>query len=133
VFLVPLRRTSGLKTQIGNGVNFEHIDFNVGFRRSQPLLSKLWFRQAFAYGIDRKGLVDALFTKTGIDPGLPVLNNVSMFPSNRYYKPNWAFLKRNAQKSINLMKSHGCTSGPARPGQGGTWTCQGHRASFGLA
>jgi peptide/nickel transport system substrate-binding protein len=133
VFLVPLRHTSGLRTQIGNGVNFEHIDFNVGFRRSQPLLSKLWVRQAFAYGINRKTLINALFTKTGIDPGLPVLNNVWMFPSNRYYKPNWSFLKHNAQKAINLMKSHGCTGGPSKPGQGGTWTCQGHRASFGLA
>ena len=62
-----------------------------------------------------------------------MLNNVWMFPGNPYYKAPWSFLKHNAQKAINLMKSHGCTGGPARPGQGGTWTCQGHKASFGLA
>src|SRR5262249_47432318 len=29
-----------------------------------------------------------------------------------------------------LLRSHGCTEGPATPGAGGTWTCNGVKASF---
>jgi len=133
VFLVPLRHTAGLKTQIGRGPVFEHIDFNLGFHRSEPLLGQLWMRQAFGYAIDRPSLVSALFKKTDIAPSLPVLQNIWIFQGSPYYKKPWTYLKHNAQKAINLMKAHGCTGGPSKPGGGGIFTCQGHRASFGFA
>jgi peptide/nickel transport system substrate-binding protein len=133
VFLVPLRHTAGLKTQIGRGPVFEHIDFNVGFHNDNPLLKQLYFRQAFAAAINRKQIVDALFTKTDIAPGLPVLNNVWIFQGSPFYKQPWAFVKPNAAKAISIMKSHGCTGGPSRPGAGGIWTCNGTKASFRFA
>jgi len=133
VFLVPLRHTAGLKTQIGRGPVFEHIDFNVGFHNNNPLLKQLYFRQAFAYAIDRSAIVNALFTKTDIAPGLPVLNNIWLFAGSPYYKQPWKPYTKNVQKAINLMKSHGCTGGPSRPGGGGTWTCAGTKASFRFA
>jgi ABC-type transport system substrate-binding protein len=133
VFLVPLRHTAGLKTQIGRGPVFEHLDFNVGYGRSEPLLSKLYMRQAIGYAIDRTALVSALFKKTDIAPSLPVLQNIWLFQGSPYYRKPWSYLKHNAQKAISLLKKNGCTGGPSKPGGGGIFTCAGHRASFGYA
>jgi peptide/nickel transport system substrate-binding protein len=129
-FLVPLKHTAGIHTQVALGPIFEYIGFNLGFKRSEPLLSQLWFRQAFAYAIDRQAMVRALYTATGIAPGLPVYQNEWLFASSPYYKPLWAYVKHNAQKAINLLRSHGCTGGPAKPGKGGIYTCKGVKASF---
>jgi len=130
VFLVPLRRQAGLKTQVGMGPTFEYIGFNTGFKKAQPLLGQAWFRQAFAYAIDRTAMVNALFHATGIAPKLPVYQNNWIFAGSPYYKKIWSFVKKNQQKAITMMKSHGCTGGPDKPGAGGVFTCQGHRASF---
>ena len=129
-FLVPLRHTAGIKTQTALGPIFEYLGFNVGFHRSEPLLSQLWFRQAFAYGMDRAAMVRALFTATGIAPGLPVFQNVWIFAGSPYYKKPWAYVKHNAAKAIKILRAHGCTGGPAKPGAGGTYTCKGVKASF---
>jgi peptide/nickel transport system substrate-binding protein len=132
LFLVPLRHTSGIKTQVGRGPIFEHIDFNVGFGKgpSNPLLKQLYVRQAIAYGIDRRAMVNALYTKTDIAPGLPVLNDPIILTGNKYYKAHWKVYTHNAKKAISLMKSHGCTGGPSTPGAGGVWSCNGTKASF---
>jgi len=130
VFLVPLRRQAGLKTQVGMGPTFEYIGFNTGFKKAQPLLGQAWFRQAFAYAIDRTAMVNALFHATGIAPTLPVYQNNWIFNGSPYYKKIWGFVKKNQQKAINMLKSHGCTGGPNTPGAGGVFTCDGHRASF---
>jgi peptide/nickel transport system substrate-binding protein len=130
VFLVPLRRQAGLKTQVGMGPTFEYIGFNAGYKKAQPLLGQAWFRQAFAYAIDRTAMVNALFHATGIAPKLPVYQNNWIFAGSPYYKKIWGFVKKNQQKAINMLKSHGCTGGPDKPGAGGVFTCQGHRASF---
>jgi peptide/nickel transport system substrate-binding protein len=82
-------------------------------------------RQAFGYGINRRALVDALYTKTDIAPGLPVMNDVFITTQSRYYKANWGYLKFDKTKAENLMKSHGCTKGGD-----GIYSCGGKRASF---
>lgn len=134
VFLVPLTHQSGLRTQIGRGPVFEHIDFNVGFGSSpNPLLAKKFARQAFGYAIDRTALVKALFKSTGIAPSLPVLNDIWIFKGSPFYKSQWGYLNHNAAKAISIMKANGCTGGPSRPGAGGTWTCQGTKAAFKFA
>src|SRR5256886_13970341 len=90
LFLVPLRHQSGLKTQIGRGPIFEHIDFQMGFKgKGDPLLRNLYVRQAIAYGIDRASLVKALYTTTDIAPGLPVMNDVFITTQSPFYKQNW--------------------------------------------
>jgi peptide/nickel transport system substrate-binding protein len=127
---VPLRSQAGLKTQIGKGPVFEHIDFNLGFGREQPILSQLWFRQAFAYAIDRGALVKALFKSTKIAPSLPVLNNIWLFAGSPYYKQPWKYVKKNTAKALKLMRAH-CTGGPGKGD--GIFVCSGHRASFGFA
>jgi peptide/nickel transport system substrate-binding protein len=126
LFLVPLRHQRGLKTQVGRGPSFEHIDFQMGFKgKGDPLLRNLWMRQAFGYGINRRALVDALYTKTDIAPGLPVMNDVFITTQSRYYKANWGYLAFNKTKAENLMKAHGCTKGGD-----GIYSCGGKRASF---
>jgi peptide/nickel transport system substrate-binding protein len=132
LFLVPLRHTSGIKVQIGRGPIFEHIDFNMGFGKGpfNPLLKNLKVRQAIAYGIDRKAMVNALYTKTDIAPGLPVLNDPIILTGNKYYKAHWKGYTHNARKAISLMKSARCTGGPNTPGAGGVWSCNGTKASF---
>ena len=132
LFLVPLRHTSGIKVQIGKGPIFEHIDFNEGFGKGpfNDLLKQLWVRQAIAYGIDRRGIVAALFTKTDIAPGLPVLNDPIILTGNRYYKGHWKGYTHNAKKAISILRAHGCTGGPATPGGGGVYSCAGKKMSF---
>ncbi len=128
LFLVPLRHQRGLKTQIGRGPIFEHIDFQEGFKgKGNPLLRNLWMRQAIGYGINRSAIVRALYTQTDIAPGLPVMNDVFITTQSPYYKANWGYLKYNATKSQNLMKAHGCTKGGD-----GIYSCGGKRASFGF-
>jgi peptide/nickel transport system substrate-binding protein len=133
LFLVPLRHTSGIKVQVGRGPIFEHIDFNMGFGKGpfNDLLKQLWVRQAIAYGIDRKGIVSALYTKTDIAPGLPVLNEPIILTGNKYYKGQWKGFTHNGAKAIALMKAHGCTGGPATTGgSGGIYSCAGTKMSF---
>jgi peptide/nickel transport system substrate-binding protein len=132
LFLVPLRHTAGIKVQVGRGPIFEHIDFNMGFGKGpfNDLLKQLWMRQAITYGIDRKGIVQALYTKTDIAPGLPVLNDPIILTGNKYYKGHWKGYTHIAKKAISLLRAHGCTGGPATPGAGGTYTCNGKKASF---
>jgi peptide/nickel transport system substrate-binding protein len=128
LFLVPLRHQRGLKTQIGRGPIFEHIDFQEGFKgKGNPLLKNLWMRQAIGYGIDRAAIVKALYTTTDIAPGLPVMNDVFITTQSPYYKPHWKYLTRNTAKARQLLASHGCTRGGD-----GIYSCGGRRASFGF-
>src|SRR5438128_2028890 len=132
IFLVPLRHTAGIKVQVGRGPIFEHIDFNMGFGKGpfNDLLKQLWMRQAIAYGIDRKSVVQALYTKPDIAPGLPVLNDPIILTASKFYKAHWKGYTHNAKKAIALLKAHGCTGGPATPGAGGVYSCNGTKASF---
>jgi peptide/nickel transport system substrate-binding protein len=129
-FLVPLKHTSGIKVDVKSGPIFEYLGFNVGYKHAEPLLSQLWFRQAFTDAVDRQAMVRALYTATGIAPGLPVYQNEFLVQSSPYYKKVWSFVKHNAAKAIQILRAHGCTGGPSKPGGGGTYTCQGHKASF---
>jgi peptide/nickel transport system substrate-binding protein len=132
LFLVPLRHTSGIKVQVGRGPIFEHIDFNMGFGKGpfNPLLKELYMRQSIGYGIDRNAVVQALYTKTDIAPGLPVLNDPIILTASKYYKAHWKGYTHNAKKSISILRAHGCTGGPATPGAGGVYTCNGTKAIF---
>jgi peptide/nickel transport system substrate-binding protein len=128
LFLVPLRHQRGLRTQIGRGPIFEHIDFQMGYKdKGNPLLRNLWMRQAIGYGLNRSAIVRALYTQTDIAPGLPVLNDAFIMTQSPYYKANWKYLSFNKTKAENLLKSHGCNKGGD-----GIYSCGGKRASFGF-
>jgi len=125
VFLVPLRSDKAVGQQIGQGPIYEHLDFNMGYKGGNPLLKNLWVRQAIAYGIDRNGLVQALFRSTGIAPTLPVLNSVVIMANMPGYVQAFKQYTHQATKAENLLKSHSCTKGGD-----GIYSCGGQRLSF---
>src|ERR671915_405397 len=71
--LAQLRGQSGLRTVANAGSTLEHIDINMGQGNSNPLLAQRWFRQAIAYSLDRRAMVNQLFRT--LKAGLPVLQN----------------------------------------------------------
>ena len=123
----------GLVYKVVPGLYDEHIDLQegpVGSPRA-PLLRAPWFRQAIMMGLDRQGLINALYSK--IAPGLKPMSNLIFFPSDTAnYKDDFAKWNYNPQKAIALLKAHGCTGGPSKPTDGNTsyFTCAGYPARF---
>jgi peptide/nickel transport system substrate-binding protein len=121
--LAQLRGQSGLKTVANAGSTLEHIDMNMGAGNSNPLLAQRWFRQAIAYSLDRKAMVNQLFRT--LKPGLPVLNNNTFTNQQKgQYKDVYGSYTRNLNRVNQLMQSHNC-----RKGGDGIWVCGGTRAS----
>lgn len=132
--LTTLQGVKGLKYTVAAGLFVEHIDIQEGpdpKKPRVPLLRAPWFRQAIMLSLDRKGLVDALYSK--IAPGLPVMDNLIIFPNDSLYKKDFAKWNYNPAKAISILKAHGCTGGPSSPSQGNTnyFTCAGYPAKFG--
>jgi peptide/nickel transport system substrate-binding protein len=131
--LSTLIGVKGLTYKIATGLYNEHIDLQEGPSAKDPrvpLLRAPWFRQAIMLGLDRKGLVNALYGK--IAPGLPVMNNLVFFPSDANYRPDFAKWNYSPQKAISLLKAHGCTGGPDTPSASNSkvWTCAGYPAQL---
>ncbi|HKD95712.1 MAG TPA: ABC transporter substrate-binding protein [Gaiellaceae bacterium] len=109
----------------------EHWDIEVG-PQGNPLLKKQWMRAAIAEGLNRQSLIKALYGP--IAPGLKPLNNpeweLGADASGKY-----AYFKKfnfNPKNAIKLLKSHGCTGGPASPSNGNNklWSCGGQKTEF---
>jgi peptide/nickel transport system substrate-binding protein len=121
--LAQLRGQSGLKTVANAGSTLEHIDMNRGSGNSNPLLGQRWFRQAIAYSLDRKAMVNQLFRT--LKPGLPVLEqNTYTNQQKGQYQAHYGQYKRNVSRVNQLFQSHGCNKGGD-----GIWVCGGQRAS----
>jgi peptide/nickel transport system substrate-binding protein len=121
--LAQLRGQSGLRTVANAGSTLEHIDMNAGAGNSNPLLAQRWFRQAIAYSLDRKAMVNQLFRT--LKPGLPVLEqNTYTNQQKGQYKAHYGSYTRNLNRVNQLMQSHNC-----RKGGDGIWVCGGTRAS----
>jgi peptide/nickel transport system substrate-binding protein len=133
-----------LATVVTPGYVQEHVDVEFGPAKSAAggthtangayLLSKSFFRQAIAEGMNRQPVINAVYN--GIVPknGLKPLNN-----------PEWEFgplatgknaffsaYNYNTKKAIQTLKSHGCTGGPSSASSGNQkiWTCGGHKAEI---
>jgi ABC-type transport system substrate-binding protein len=124
----------GLVYNVKAGLFVEHIDLQEGPDPKSPrvpLLRAPWFRQAIMLSLDRKGLISALYAK--IAPGLPVMDNLIIFPNDKLYKPDFAKWNYNPAKAISILKAHGCTGGPSSPTNGNTswFHCAGYEAGFG--
>lgn len=125
---------SGTAYSALGGFTQEHLDINLkgDSDNSSPggkaLLNKVWMRQAIMEGIDRKGIIAAVFA--GISSGLKPLNNpVYMLGGNA--KPYMAPYNYNRTKAIALLSKH-CKGGPKKPSKTNTaiWKCGGVSASF---
>ena len=123
----------GLVYKVVPGLKNEHIELQEGppGNPRAPLLRAPWFRQAIMLGLDRQGLINALYSQ--IAPGLKPMNNLVFYPlDTANYRDDFARWSFNPQKAIDLLKAHGCTGGPSKPTPGNTsyFTCAGYPAKL---
>jgi ABC-type transport system substrate-binding protein len=132
--LSTLVGVKGLTYKVATGLEVEHIDLQEGPNAKDPrvpLLRAPWFRQAIMLGLDRQGLVDALYG--AIAPGLKAMDNLIFFPGDTVnYRPDFATWNYDPQKAIDLLERHGCTGGPSTPtpGNSSVFSCAGYPATF---
>ena len=120
--LGDLRKTSGLKVLSSAGATYEHIDFNAG-KKGFALARAPWFRQAFAYSIDRTALTKQLFGT--LKPDLQPLQSLTYQNTQKQYQPHFAQYTYKPAKAAAIMTAkHGCTKGGD-----GIFVCNGVRAS----
>lgn len=128
--LKSIAHVKGIHYHVAPGNYLEHIDIEEGPHQTNPLARFSWMRQAIMYGLNRQGLINAVFA--GIAPGLKPLNSLLVFQADSRYKNYFNQWNYNPKKAIALLKAHGCTGGPSTPTNGNThfFTCQGHEATF---
>jgi len=122
---------SNLKYSAVPGFTQEHWDIEVG-PQGNPLLKKLWIRQAIAESMNRPSLIQALYGS--IAPGLKPLNN-TFYEIGTLANGKYAYFSKynyNPKNAIKIMKSHGCTGGPSSPNKNNSkvWTCGGQKVEF---
>jgi peptide/nickel transport system substrate-binding protein len=109
----------------------EHWDIEVG-PKGNPLLKKLFIRQAISEGMNRQSLINALYGT--ITHGLKPLNNLEYEIGPPALGKNAHFLKYNfnPKNAIKLLKKNGCTGGPNTPSANNhaVWTCGGQKTEF---
>lgn len=120
--LTALQRQSGIRYQSGPGLYLEHIDLS-GKGKHNPLMEKVWFRQAIITGINRGGLIRTFFGD--IAPTLKVLNSLVFYPPDANYKPHFSRYAFNTSKARQLLTRNGC-----RAGGDGIMVCGGVRAQI---
>jgi ABC-type transport system substrate-binding protein len=123
--LAGLRGQAGLGIQTSAGSTLEHLDINASDKSSNPLLKQRWFRQAIAYSLDRRAMVQQLFRT--LNPRLQVLQNLTFTNSQKAYVPNFKKYTRSLAKVNALFRAHNCSKGGD-----GIFTCGGQRASVRL-
>jgi peptide/nickel transport system substrate-binding protein len=140
--MVDLLTKAGVKHQITPGYTQEHMDLEFRPNSSSGaggthtanaayLFNKHWFAQALAMGLNRQPVINAVYA--GVLPKNTVkpLNNPFYTVGANATAKKYQFFSKYSNKpaaAIALLKKHGCTGGPSKPGGGGTWTCQGHKA-----
>ena len=124
--LIPLLSQPGIAAQSSQTGYIEALNFNVGGAQAMPLLHQQWFRQAVAYGIDRRANITGMYD--GLAPSLSAPQHLIYQPQQWQYQPIFAGYQRDPAKVADLMTSHGCTVGAD-----GIYVCDGTRASFRIA
>ena len=127
--LASLRNVSGVTYKVAPGNYLEHIDLQFGPKASNKLLRAPWMRQALMLGMNRTGLINAVFGS--IAPGLKPLDSLVVFQADSRYKGFFKKWNYNPTKALALLKKH-CTGGPSTPTDGNTsyFTCSGLPATF---
>jgi peptide/nickel transport system substrate-binding protein len=87
---------------------WEHFEIRVGPGGHPGLRDKL-VRRALAYGVDRVGLVRALFGAKA--SASPVLDNTIYLSSERSYEPNWNRYRYRPVEARRLLEQAGCSRG----------------------
>jgi peptide/nickel transport system substrate-binding protein len=118
-----LKKLTNVTTSINFGPSFEHLDFNT----RDPLLAKKEVRQAIAYGIDRKALVDATVGK--FSDKASVLGN-RMLVSNQkgYVDQSGDYATQNVAKATALLTGIGAVKG-----SDGIFSLDGKKLTFAIS
>jgi peptide/nickel transport system substrate-binding protein len=120
--LTALQRQSGIAYKAGPGLYHEHIDLS-GKGNHNPLMERVWFRQAIIRGINRQGLIRTFFGD--IAPNLRVLQSLVMYPSDANYRPHFSKYGYNPNAARQLLTRNGC-----RAGGDGIMVCGGVKAEI---
>jgi peptide/nickel transport system substrate-binding protein len=120
--LTALQRQSGIAYKSAPGLYHEHVDL-AGKGKHNPLMDKVWFRQAIIRGINRQGLIKTFFGD--IAPNLKVLNSLVYYQSDSSYKPHFSRYGYNPAAARQLLTRNGC-----RAGGDGIMVCGGVRAEI---
>jgi peptide/nickel transport system substrate-binding protein len=118
-------RLPGFGRGLRPGVAFQHLEIRVGPGGHPALRGKpgKLVRRALAYGINRVGIVRALFGE--IDPKpLPLDSNVFLAQSD-FYEPNWRIYRYRPEEARRLLEQSGC-----RQGADGIYVCKGQKLSL---
>ncbi len=125
--LSQLQHQSGIVYDAKTALYFEHLDLS-GKGIHNPLMEQPWFREAIISAIDRQGLVRTFYS--AIFPSEKPMNSLLFYPADSRYHPDFAKWTYSPSRAIKLLRSHGCTGGPATAGGGGIYTCNGQKASI---
>jgi peptide/nickel transport system substrate-binding protein len=120
--LTALQRQSGIAYKSGPGLYLEHIDM-AGKGNHNPLMDKVYFRQAIIKGINRAGIVRTFFGD--IAPNLRALQSLVFYPSDANYRPHFSRHGFNPTAARRLLTANGC-----RAGGDGIMVCGGTRAEI---
>jgi ABC-type transport system substrate-binding protein len=104
------------------GQTFQHLEIRVGPGGHSALKLKL-VRRALAYGIDRVGIVRALFGE--IAPKWRPLDSNVFLAQSPFYRPNWRSYRYDPARAQRLLRQAGCRLGP-----GDIYSCAGARLSL---
>ena len=94
------------------GYQFEHLDIQFGPKGAAGLRQP-FVRQALMQGINRPQIATALYST--IAPGLPTLQSLVFKTFEKGYVKHYGQYPFSQTKVISLLKSKGCTGGPAKP------------------
>lgn len=109
----------GVEWESSSGGTWDHIDFN----HSDPLLSQLFIRQAFAQGINRDAIVEAIVRP--IIPGAQPLGNTIWWNSTSAYEDHFGQYPYDPVAAEAYLTDNGCVRG-----EDGIYECDGQRLSF---
>ncbi len=103
--LGELERMPDVDFQNDAGLVWQHISFN----NQNPMLSSKEVRQALAYMMDRKIIVERIAKPS--NPNVGVLQNVFYVPTQPEYRPAFDVYKQDYNKASELLKSAGFSKG----------------------
>jgi peptide/nickel transport system substrate-binding protein len=112
----------GVEWEASLGPVWEHVDFN----HDDPLLSQKFIRQAFAAGLDRDSIVEAIVRP--IAAGAEPLGNTIWMNGTAFYEDHFTQYPYDPVAAEAYLTDNGCTKG-----SDGVYECDGQRLSFNWA
>ncbi len=111
--IADIKGQRGITVQQGSQFSWEHMDLQTG-PGGHPALKRKFVRQAIVTAVNRLQMRQVLYKD--IAPNLPALNNTIY----KNFQPEYEAHKFqpfgfSQKKAIQLLRSNGCTGGPATP------------------